>query len=86
MHGLRYSAEHDTFLNQVGNDGVKAPLKSGDRDVGLDWVLPADMAAHIGLFGQQQALLHKLHLPHVGAAQAPVPGPSRKAFLRAGAR
>ena len=50
VHGLRYSAEHDTFLNQVGENGVKAPLKSGDRDVGLDWVLPADTAAHIGLF------------------------------------
>jgi hypothetical protein len=51
VHGLRYSAEHDTFLNQVGQGGVKAPLKSGDRNVGLDMVLPADMAAHIGLFG-----------------------------------
>ena len=24
VHGLRYSAEHDTFLNQVGENGVKA--------------------------------------------------------------
>jgi hypothetical protein len=51
VHGLRYSAEKDTFLNQVGQSGEKAPLKSGDRDVGLDMFLPADMAAHIGLFG-----------------------------------
>jgi hypothetical protein len=49
--GLRYTAEHDTFLNQVAPDGTKASLKSGDRDVRVDMVLPADMAAHVGLLG-----------------------------------
>jgi hypothetical protein len=52
QHGLRYTAATDTFLNQVKPKGEKAPLESGDRDVQLDMVLPADMAAHIGLMGQ----------------------------------
>ena len=51
QHGLRYSAKHDTFLNQVLPDGTKAPLESGDRDVRVEVVVPADMAAHVGLLG-----------------------------------
>jgi hypothetical protein len=51
VHGLRYSAKHDTFLNQVSADGTKAPLESGDRDVSVEAFLPADMAAHVGLLG-----------------------------------
>ena len=51
VHGLRYSAKHDTFLNQVLPDGTKAPLESGDRDVRVEVVVPADMAAHVGLLG-----------------------------------
>ena len=52
QHGLRYTAATDTFLNQVKPKGENAPLESGDRDVQVDMVLPADMAAHIGLRGQ----------------------------------
>ena len=51
VHGLRYSAKMDTFLNQVSSNGTKAPLTSGDRDMHVDMVLPADMAAHVGLLG-----------------------------------
>jgi hypothetical protein len=51
QHGLRYSAKHDTFLNQAAPDGTKAPLESGDRDVHMEVVVPADMAAHVGLLG-----------------------------------
>jgi hypothetical protein len=32
VHGQRYTAEKDTFLQQVGRDWTKAPLKAGDRD------------------------------------------------------
>ena len=51
VHGLRYSAKYDTFLNQVSANGTKAPLGSGDRDVSVESFLPADMAAHVGLLG-----------------------------------
>jgi hypothetical protein len=50
-HGLRYTATEDTFLKQVDRNGTKAPLKSGDRDVAVELVLPSDMAAHVGLLG-----------------------------------
>jgi hypothetical protein len=51
VHGLRYSAKYDTFLNQVSANGTKAPLGIGDRDVSVESFLPADMAAHVGLLG-----------------------------------
>ena len=50
-HGLRYNAELKTYLGQVANDGSKAEKKEGDRDVRVQVVMPADMAAHVGLFG-----------------------------------
>ncbi len=51
-HGLRYTAKKDTFLKQVDRNRTKEPLKAGDQDVIVDLVLPADMAAHVGLLGQ----------------------------------
>jgi hypothetical protein len=51
LHELRYSAKMNTFLNQVSSDGTKDPLKSGDWDMRVEIVLPADMAAHAGLLG-----------------------------------
>ncbi len=33
VHGLCYTAEKDTFLQQVGRDWTKVPLKAGDWDV-----------------------------------------------------
>jgi hypothetical protein len=51
LHCLLYMAAGDTFLNQVGSNGEKEPLKCWDRDIQVDWVLPADMAAHVGLLG-----------------------------------
>ncbi len=82
MHGLRYSAKHDTFLNQVLTNGTKAPLGSGDQDVSVDTFLPSDMAAHVGLLGHwgirdsKKAVLHQLHVLHVGEAHSPAPYPS----------
>ncbi len=38
-------------MGQVGKDGSKAEKKEGDRDVKARVVMPADMAAHVGLFG-----------------------------------
>ena len=45
--GLRYSASEDTF---VGQDPT-APLQEGDRNVDVEFFMPADMCAHFGLFG-----------------------------------
>jgi len=45
--GLRYSASEDTF---VGQDPT-APLEKGDRNVAVEFFMPADMCAHFGLFG-----------------------------------
>ena len=45
--GLRYCAKEDTF---VGQD-PSAPLESGDRNVEVEFFLPADMCSHFGLFG-----------------------------------
>ena len=51
QHGLRYNATLKTYLGQVSKDGSKAEKKEGDRDVRVRVVRPADMAAHVGLFG-----------------------------------
>ena len=79
VNGLHYSAEHDTFLNQVGENGDKSPMKSGDQDVGLDWVMPADMAAHIGLFGHGGTRDSNKHFCthctcHMSERHKPLPG------------
>jgi hypothetical protein len=50
-HGIRYTASKGTFLGQVGPKGEKEPLQEGDRDVKVEFQMPADMAAHVGLFG-----------------------------------
>ena len=51
-HGVRYCKEKDTFVNQVGPNGERAAKQPGDRDLKIRCILPADMAAHAGLFGQ----------------------------------
>lgn len=51
QYGLRYNAQLKTYMGQVGKDGSKAEKKEGDRDVKVRVVMPADMAAHVGLFG-----------------------------------
>ena len=87
QHGLRYSAKHDTFLNQVAPDGTKAPLESGrsgrahgggraSRHGGA-----CRPARPWGDQGQQKAVLHELHVLHVGAAHSPVPDPSGRGYL-----
>ena len=45
--GLRYCAKEDTF---VGQDPT-APLERGDRNVEVEFFMPADMCSHFGLFG-----------------------------------
>jgi hypothetical protein len=45
--GLRYSASEDTF---VGQDPT-AQLEEGDRNVAVEFFMPADMCSHFGLFG-----------------------------------
>ena len=45
--GLRYSAEKDMYLGQDPD----SPLKEGDRNVAVEFVMPADMCAHFGLHG-----------------------------------
>ena len=47
VRGLRYSAEHDSYLGQNPDD----PLKDGDWNVAVDFFMPADMCALFGLFG-----------------------------------
>ncbi len=54
-HGLRYTAEKDTFLKQVDHDWTKAPLKAGDWDVAVDLALPSDTAAHVSLLGHARS-------------------------------
>jgi hypothetical protein len=46
-NGLRYCAKEDTY---VGQD-PKAPLEKDDRNVAVEFFLPADMCSHFGLFG-----------------------------------
>ena len=50
-HGLRYTASLNTFLGQVDNDGTKAAMQDGDRDIKINLVIPADMSAHFSIFG-----------------------------------
>ena len=45
--GLRYCAKADTFVGQDPG----APMESGDRNVAVDFVVPADMCSHFGIFG-----------------------------------
>jgi hypothetical protein len=45
--GLRYCAREDTFVGQDPD----APLESGDRNVAVEFLMPADMCSHFGLFG-----------------------------------
>jgi len=47
LRGLRYSASEDTF---VGQDPT-AQLEEGDRNVAVEFFMPADMCSHFGLFG-----------------------------------
>ena len=46
-NGLRYCAKEDTYLKQ----DPKAPLLPGDRNVEIEFVIPADMCALFGLHG-----------------------------------
>ena len=48
-NGLRYCAQKDTYLGQTQNP--KADKQVGDRDVQVEFVIPADMCALFGLFG-----------------------------------
>ena len=45
--GLRYCAKEDTFVGQDPD----APLEDGDRNVAVEFFVPADMCSHFGLFG-----------------------------------
>ena len=45
--GLRYSQENDAYLGQDPD----AELKPGDRQVAVEFLMPADMCALFGLFG-----------------------------------
>ena len=47
VRGLRYCAREDTFVGQDPD----APLESGDRNVAVDFFMPADMCSHFGIFG-----------------------------------
>ncbi len=45
--GLRYCAREDTFVGQDPD----APLENGDRNVDVEFFMPADMCSHFGIFG-----------------------------------
>jgi hypothetical protein len=47
VRGLRYCASADTFVGQDPDQ----PLKDGDRNVAVEFFMPADMCSHFGLFG-----------------------------------
>ena len=75
-YGLRYNAELKTYMGQVGKDGSMAEMQEGNRDVKVQVVIPADMAAHVGLLGcgaMRQAFLLSLSLPHQGTGQTVSP-------------
>ncbi len=43
--GLRYCAREDTFVGQDPD----APLENGDRNVAVEFFMPADRCSHLGL-------------------------------------
>ena len=47
VNGLRYCAEQDAFVDP----DPAAPLGEGDRNIAVDFVIPAEMCSHFGLFG-----------------------------------